>query len=103
MIQLNTRNKEINMRITKQMIDDIYTLKQKAEAASAAYEAAVAKLRDAGPNVYKGNCAALCVEEATRRTVDNKAIFAAFQVPADMIERHTKVTTYCRATFKEMN
>ncbi len=90
------------MRITKNEVDTLYTLKQNAEAATAAYEAAMKKIRDAGPNVYKGNCAALVVEEQTRRTVDNKALIVQFKIPESAVEAHTKVTTYLRAIFKEV-
>lgn len=90
------------MRITKIQIDELHALKLAAESATADYEAAIKRIRDAGPNVYKGNCAALVIEEQKRRTVDNKAIFQAYNVPAAIIEQHTKVTTYCRAIFKEV-
>jgi Xaa-Pro aminopeptidase len=89
------------MRITKAQVDELYSLKQAAEQATAAYEAAIAKIREAGPNVYKGNCAALVIEEQTRRTVDNKAIFAICEVAPELIAKHTKETTYTRAIFKE--
>jgi hypothetical protein len=90
------------MRITKAEVDALYALKLKAESATAAYEEAMKKIRDAGPNVYKGACAALVVEEQTRRTVDNKALIAQFKIPESAVEAHTKVTIYVRAIFKEV-
>jgi hypothetical protein len=90
------------MRITKSDVDNLHSLKLAAEVATAAYEDAMKRIRDAGPNVYKGNCAALVIEEQTRRTVDNKAIFAQYKIPTAIIEANTKVTTYVRAIFKEV-
>lgn len=90
------------MRITKAEVDALFALKQNAERATEAYEEAMKKIRDAGPNIYKGTCAALLIEEQTRRTVDNKALIAQFKIPASAVEAHTKVTTYVRAIFKEV-
>lgn len=90
------------MRITKIQIDKLYALKLVADKAIADYEAELEAVKKAGPNVYKGNCAALVIEEQTRRTIDNKSIFAAYAVPADVIEANTKKITFCRAIFKEV-
>ena len=88
------------MKLTKNMVDELHALKVAMDNAAAEYEAAIKRVRDAGVGVYKGNDAALIVEELTRRTVDNKAIFAAYNVPEKVIKEHTKSTTYTRAVFK---
>ena len=40
----------------------------------------------------EGNLYKACVTLSQRKTVDNKAIFAEANVPADLIEKHTKTS-----------
>lgn len=91
------------MRLTKAQIDHLHALKTAADAASAAYEAELTKIKKAGAAVYNGTQMALVVEELPRKTVDNKAILAHYNVPERIIAKHTRETTYLRASFKEIN
>jgi hydroxymethylglutaryl-CoA reductase len=40
----------------------------------------------------EGNLYKACVTLSQRKTVDNKAVFAEANVPADLIEKHTKTS-----------
>jgi hypothetical protein len=40
----------------------------------------------------EGNLYKSCVTLSQRKTVDNKAVFAEANVPAELIEKHTKTT-----------
>jgi cell division ATPase FtsA len=40
----------------------------------------------------EGNFYKACVTLSQRKTVDNKAVFAEANVPADLIEKHTKTS-----------
>jgi hypothetical protein len=42
--------------------------------------------------VVEGNLYKSCVTLSQRKTVDNKAVFAEANVPADLIAKHTKTT-----------
>ncbi len=88
------------MRLTKSQVDELFALKQAADEAQAAYDAEIKRIREAGPAVYKGTCAALLVEEKTRRTVDNKTIFAEYKIPETVIAAHTRTTPYTQVIFK---
>lgn len=41
----------------------------------------------------EGNLYKACVTLSQRKTVDNKAVFAEANVPADLIAKHTKTTS----------
>jgi hypothetical protein len=50
------------------------------------------KIKNEGEGHYEGNLFKGCVTLSQRATVDSKAVFAAANVPADLIAAHTKTT-----------
>lgn len=42
--------------------------------------------------IVEGNLYKSCVTLSQRKTVDNKAVFAEANIPADLIAKHTKTT-----------
>ena len=42
--------------------------------------------------IIEGNLYKSCVTLSQRKTVDNKAVFAEANIPADLIAKHTKTT-----------
>jgi hypothetical protein len=50
------------------------------------------ELKNAGEGHVEGNLYKSCVTLSQRKTVDNKAVYAEANVPADLIEKHTKTT-----------
>jgi hypothetical protein len=50
------------------------------------------KLKNAGEGHVEGNLYKSCVTLSQRKTVDNKAVFAELNVPAEVLEKHTKTT-----------
>jgi hypothetical protein len=50
------------------------------------------ELKNAGEGHLEGNLYKSCVTLSQRKTVDNKAVYAEANVPADLIEKHTKTT-----------
>lgn len=50
------------------------------------------EIKNQGEGHYEGNLYKGCVTLSQRATVDNKAVFKAANVPADLIAQHTKTT-----------
>ena len=50
------------------------------------------ELKNAGEGHVEGNLYKSCVTLSQRNTVDNKAVFAEANVPAELIAKHTKTT-----------
>ena len=55
-------------------------------------EAIKNELKNAGEGHLEGNLYKSCVSLSQRKVVDNKAVFAEANVPAELIEKHTKTT-----------
>ena len=49
-------------------------------------------IKNQGEGHYEGNLFKGCVTLSQRATVDNKAVFAAANVPAELIAKHSKTT-----------
>ena len=49
-------------------------------------------LKNAGEGHVEGNLYKSSVTLSQRKTVDNKAVYAELNVPAELIEKHTKTT-----------
>jgi hypothetical protein len=50
------------------------------------------KIKNAGEGHIEGNLYKSCVTLSQRKTVDNKAVYAELNVPAELLEKHTKTT-----------
>lgn len=55
-------------------------------------EAIKNELKNAGEGHVSGNLYKACVSLSERKTVDNKAVFAECNIPAEVIAKHTKTT-----------
>ena len=88
-------DKEIQMQVLDIQLTKVDTLGMLlAQIADLEAQAEVIKneLKNAGEGHIEGNLYKSCVTLSQRKTVDNKAVYAEANVPADLIEKHTKTT-----------
>jgi cob(I)alamin adenosyltransferase len=75
----------IDIKVTK--VDQLGMLLAQIADLEAQAEAIKAELKQIEGNLYKA-----CVTLSQRNVVDNKAVFAEANIPADLIAKHTKTT-----------
>jgi hypothetical protein len=88
-------DKEIQMQVLDIQItevDQLGMLLAQIADLEAQTEVIKNKLKNAGEGHVEGNLYKSCVTLSQRKTVDNKAVFAELNVPAEVLEKHTKTT-----------
>lgn len=80
----------LDIQITK--VDQLGMLLAQIADLEAQAEVIKNNLKNAGEGHVEGNLYKSCVTLSQRKTVDNKAVFAELNVPAELIEKHTKTT-----------
>jgi cell division ATPase FtsA len=86
--------KEIKMQlldIAVTKVDTLGMLLAQIADLEAQAEAIKAELKQEEGHI-EGNLYKVCVTLSQRKTVDNKAVFAEANVPAELIEKHTKTS-----------
>jgi hypothetical protein len=77
---------------TNNKIDELgYLMAQIADLETKA-ELIKNEIKNEGEGHYEGKLFKACVTLSQRNTVDNKAVFKAFNVPAEFLAQHTKTT-----------
>ena len=72
-------------------VDLLGTLQAQIAELEAQAEALKTELKQEEGHI-EGNLYKACVTLSQRKTVDNKAVYAEANVPAELIEKHTKTT-----------
>jgi len=88
-------DKEIQMQlldIAVTKVDQLGMLMAQIADLEAQAEVIKNELKNAGEGHVEGNLYKSCVTLSQRKTVDNKAVFAEANVPAELIEKHTKTS-----------
>jgi cell division ATPase FtsA len=79
----------LDIQITE--VDQLGMLLAQIADLEAQAEAIKSKLKQNEGSI-EGNLYKACVTLSQRKTVDNKAVFAEANIPADLIAKHTKTT-----------
>jgi len=80
----------LDIQLTK--VDQLGMLLAQIADLEAQAEVLKSELKNAGEGHVQGNLYKSCVTLSQRNTVDNKAVFAEANVPAELIAKHTKTT-----------
>jgi hypothetical protein len=80
----------IDIKLTK--VDTLGMLMAQIAELELQAEAIKNELKNAGEGHVEGHLYKSCVTLSQRKTVDNKALYAEANVPAELIEKHTKTT-----------
>lgn len=80
----------LDIQLTK--VDQLGMLLAQIADLEAQAEVLKNELKNIGEGHIEGNLYKSCVTLSQRKTIDNKAVFAEANVPADLIAKHTKTT-----------
>jgi hypothetical protein len=80
----------LDIQVTE--VDQLGMLLAQIADLEAQAEAIKNKIKNAGEGHVEGNFYKSCVTLSQRKTVDNKAVYAELNVPAELLEKHTKTT-----------
>jgi hypothetical protein len=80
----------IDIKLTK--VDTLGMLMAQIAELELQAEAIKNELKNAGEGHVEGHLYKSCVTLSQRKTVDNKALYAELNVPAELIEKHSKTT-----------
>lgn len=80
----------IDIKLDK--VDELGNILAQIAELEAKAEAIKNEIKNTGEGHYEGSLFKACVTLSQRNTVDNKAVFAEANVPAELIAKHTKTT-----------